>query len=205
MKHQLPHHELIARAVIIQHNSLLVNRNVNAKTGENYCALPGGHVDEGESCVEAVARELKEELNAQVSVDDLCFVAESVYAGRHDWDGRRQEVVLYFWATLISELQGDGAKIFSPESDKNFAWLPLNQIKATNVLPLSFKNWLLQKIEVETSFISAPQTTSTQSESTSLQPPIASLQPPIASLSLYDFHDATKPIDTSSTRQSSTR
>ena len=143
IKPQLPHHELIARGVIVQNGALLVNRNTNAKTGESYCALPGGHVDEGESCAQAFVREVEEELGAQASVGDLCFVAESVYAGRHDWDGRRQEVVLYFYATLIGELQMDGDKILSPESDKNFVWLPLSEIEATNLLPLSFKNWFL--------------------------------------------------------------
>lgn len=143
MKSQLPHHELIARGIIIHNGALLVNRNINAKTGESYCALPGGHVDEGESCAQAFVREVAEELGATAQAGDLCFVAESVYAGRHDWDGRRQEVVLYFWATLSSELQVNGDQIVSPESDKNFAWLPLSEIEATNVLPLSFKNWFL--------------------------------------------------------------
>lgn len=165
MKHELPHHELIARGVIIENGAVLVNRNVNAKTGENYCALPGGHVDEGESCVEALRREIEEEINAQVSVGDLCFVAESVYAGRHYWDSRRQEVVLYFRATLTSELQRDGDQILSPESDKNFAWLPLSQLAATNLLPLSFKNWLLSQ-------------SPTHEQN--------------AAISLYDFFDSTK-------------
>ena len=170
MKPELPHHELIARGVIIQNGALLVNRNHNAKTGENYCALPGGHVDGGESCAQAFVREVEEELGATAQAGDLCFVAESVYAGRHDWDGRRQEVVLYFWATLSSELQRDGDRIVSPESDKNFAWLPLSEIEATNVLPLSFKKWLLAQLEAS-------------SES--------ALQAPVSSSSLYDFHDAT--------------
>lgn len=172
---ELPHHELIARAVIIQDGALLVNRNRNSKTGESYCALPGGHVDEGESCVQAVQREVEEELSAQVSIDDLCFVAESVYAGRHDWDGRRQEVVLYFYANLTGELRAENGKIFSPESDKNFAWLPLREIAATNLLPLSFKNWLMKKLESESW---KPET----------QPASSS---PISSLPIYDFHDAT--------------
>lgn len=145
-QHELPHHELIARGVTIENGAILVNRNSNAKTGESYCALPGGHVDEGESCVEALRREVEEEMGATVSVGDLCFVAESVYAGRHDWDGKRQEVTLFFHAKLISELQVENGKILSPESDKNFVWLPLGEIEATNVLPLSFKTWLLASL-----------------------------------------------------------
>ena len=165
---ELPHHELIARGVIIQNGAILVNHNTNAKTGESYCALPGGHVDADESCPAALQREIEEEMGATVEVGDLCFVAESVYAGRHDWDARRQEVVLYFWAQLTSELQIENGKILSPESDKNFAWLPLEELEATNLLPLSFKNWLMRNSNRVPNFSS--QTSSS---------------------SLYDFHDST--------------
>ncbi|HVF84459.1 MAG TPA: NUDIX domain-containing protein [Abditibacteriaceae bacterium] len=178
-KDELPHHELIARGVIIENGAVLVNRNTNAKTGESYCALPGGHVDEGESCPAAIVRELQEELGAQVEVGDLCFVAESVYAGRHDWDHRRQEVVLYFWAALKSELKQENNQILSPEDDKNFAWLPLSQLGETNLLPLSFKNWLMKTKESGDERLKAGTSS-------------ASLQSPTSSLSLYDFHDSTR-------------
>ncbi len=164
-KHELPHHELIARGVIIQNNAILVNRNTNTKTGESYCALPGGHVDEGESCPQAFCREIEEELGATAEANDLCFVAESVYAGRHDWDGKRQEVVLYFWAKLTSELREENGQILSPESDKNFVWLPLSQLEATNLLPKSFKTWLIKKLDIDA---------------------------PSSNLPLYDFHDSTR-------------
>ncbi len=178
-KHELPHHELIARGVIIQDGAVLVNRNTNAKTGAEYCALPGGHVDEGESCPAAIARELEEELGAQVEVGDLCFVAESVYAGRHDWDSRRQEVVLYFWAALKSELKQENGRILSPEEDKNFAWLPLSQLGATNLLPLSFKNWLIQTKAAGNGGFEAGTSSASLGSSTS-------------GLPLYDFHDSTR-------------
>ena len=178
-KHELPHHELIARGVIIENGAVLVNRNTNAKTGESYCALPGGHVDEAESCPQAIVRELQEELSATVEVGDLCFVAESVYAGRHDWDNRRQEVVLYFWASLKSELQQENGRIQSPEDDKNFAWLPLSQLGETNLLPLSFKNWLIQTEEAGDLRLEAGRNGS-------------NLRPPASSLPLYDFHDSTR-------------
>ncbi len=184
MNHELPHHELIARGVIVRNGALLVNRSRNAKTGETYCALPGGHVDAGENCRETVRRELVEELGANVEVGDLCFVAESVYAGRHSWDGRRQEVVLYFRANLTSELRTQDGEIVSPESDKSFVWLPLGDLNATNLLPLSFKKWLQRESKDE-------EFARNSSASTSISP-------------LYDFHDSTTAANaanaTSSTR-----
>jgi len=88
--------ELIARAIVIHGGKLLVNQAHNAKTGIEYYALPGGHVDPGESCVAALQRELQEELDAVLDVQDLAFVSESIYPGRHKDDGTRHELVLYF-------------------------------------------------------------------------------------------------------------
>lgn len=137
-------HELIARGVIIESNNVLVNRSRNQKTGEEYCALPGGHVDPGENCREAVRRELIEELGCATRVGDLLFVTESVYPGRHENDGRRHEIVLYFEAELLETPQSDGnGGLQSPESDKNFAWLPLIQLPIAKLLPDGAREFLL--------------------------------------------------------------
>ncbi|HEX8834358.1 MAG TPA: NUDIX domain-containing protein [Abditibacteriaceae bacterium] len=137
-------HELIARGVIIQDGAILVNRGRNAKTGVEYFALPGGHIDPGESSRTAVERELEEELNAKVSVGELVFVSESIYPGRHEDDGRRQEIVLYFAATLQSELHEENGIIASPEADKRFCWLPMSDVPASNVLPRTVKEFLVK-------------------------------------------------------------
>src|SRR5687768_4114980 len=112
--------ELIARAIVIQNDAVLVNRSRNKKTGLEYSALPGGHVDPGESCVAAVQREFEEELEAQIEVGDLEFVAESIYAGRGRHDSRRHELVMYFAATLQTTLRESDGRIHSPEAKKNF-------------------------------------------------------------------------------------
>ena len=137
-------HELIARGVIIESNSVLVNRSRNQKTGEEYCALPGGHVDPGENCREAVRREVIEELGCATRVGDLLFVTESVYAGRHENDGRRHEIVLYFEAELLETPQAsENGRLQSPELDKNFAWLPLEKLPITKLLPDGARQFLM--------------------------------------------------------------
>lgn len=137
-------HELIARGVIIRDGAILVNYGRNAKTGERYYALPGGHIDPGESSHDAVQRELEEELHAQVTAGDLLFVSESIYPGRHDDDGRRQEIVLYFQAELIGGLREEDGRILSPEADKEFVWLPLADLAQANMLPRTIKKFLLE-------------------------------------------------------------
>lgn len=134
--------ELIARAVIIVNDSLLVNESMNTKSGQKYFALPGGHVDPGESCVQALERELREELEVEIGCGDLCFVAESIYEGRKRSDDTRHELVLYFRAVLRSELKYFEGRIRSPEPRKNFGWLPLLQLPQAPLFPPSLKLWL---------------------------------------------------------------
>lgn len=134
--------ELIARAVIWKDGALLVNGNQNKKTGEKYVALPGGHVDPGEHCVEALKREIEEELAASCEVGALLFVTESLYAGREIGEKQRHELTLFFEATISSEQTRDDGTIFSPEGWKNFHWLPKSELEGANLLPADAKSWL---------------------------------------------------------------
>ena len=143
--------DLIARAIVVQDGAILVNRSRNKKTDEEYFALPGGHIDPGESSVDALVREFEEELDAKVAVYDLCFVSESIYAGRRKSETHRHELVLYFHADLAHELKSNGKEIISPEKDKNFQWLALENLQTSNLLPESIKDYLLATVaEIET-------------------------------------------------------
>jgi ADP-ribose pyrophosphatase YjhB (NUDIX family) len=135
--------ELIARAVVIQDGAVLVNRSRNNKTGLEYSALPGGHVDPGESCVAALQREFEEELRATIEVGDLEFVVESIYAGRGAGDSNRHELVLYYAANLHHTLQEVDGRIPSPEAKKNFGWLKLSEITRSNLVPEAARQHLM--------------------------------------------------------------
>lgn len=135
--------DLIARAIVVRDGAVLVNRSRNSKTGEEYFALPGGHIDPGEDCVTALVREFEEELSVHIAVYDLCFVSESVYAGRKKAETRRHELVLYFHADLASDLQENGKEVLSPENDKNFQWLQFDSLPTANLLPATVKEFLL--------------------------------------------------------------
>jgi ADP-ribose pyrophosphatase YjhB (NUDIX family) len=137
--------ELIARVVIVQNDCILVNQGKSKKTGETYFALPGGHVDPGESCVEAARREVQEELEAEIQVGDLLCAAEQIYAGQSKSDGDRHELTLLFTATLTKAPREANGKVLSPEPSKNFQWLPLSQLPNANLLPPSLKRFLLEQ------------------------------------------------------------
>lgn len=137
--------DLIARAVIIRDGALLVNGNSNKKTGDKYVALPGGHVDPGESCIEALKREIEEELAAKCEVGELAFVVEDIYPGREKDEKQRHELTLFFAATLSGETTRADGTLESPEKWKNFHWLQLANLSETNLLPRGAKKHLLDE------------------------------------------------------------
>ncbi len=137
--------DLIARAVIVRGGALLVNGNINKKTGEKYIALPGGHVDPGEHCTEALQREIEEELSAVAQVGALLFVTEDIYPGREKDEKARHELTLFFAATLSGETTRADGTVASPEAWKQLHWLPLAELPAAHLLPRSAKARLLDE------------------------------------------------------------
>ncbi|HEX8464579.1 MAG TPA: NUDIX domain-containing protein [Abditibacterium sp.] len=144
--------ELIARAVIWRDGALLVNGNSNKKTGDKYVALPGGHVDPGEHCIEALKREIEEELAANCEVGDLLFVTENIYPGREIGEKQRHELTLFFAATISGEQTREDGTIFSPEKWKNFHWLRESDVENANLLPEDAKKWLLKQCDARYAF-----------------------------------------------------
>jgi 8-oxo-dGTP pyrophosphatase MutT (NUDIX family) len=124
---------------------LLVNQGFSKKMGQQYMALPGGHVDPGESCAQAVARECEEELQIKIRVDDVIFVSEQIYAGRKQDDEPRHELTLVFSGEIVTLPKTEGDKILSPEQSKNFRWLPLAQLPDAPLWPKSIKDFLLNE------------------------------------------------------------
>ena len=55
-----------------KNNEILLHRRANTKLWCGFLALPAGHVDKGENVYDALIREAREELNIDVSIDDIC-------------------------------------------------------------------------------------------------------------------------------------
>ena len=130
--------DLIARAVILRDNCLLANHGT-ARDGTRYYALPGGHVDPGENCVEALAREFVEELQGEIRVGDLLFVSEMIYGSPS-----RHELVLFFSAEIVLPPREENGRIVSPEPRKQFEWLPLSQLDEAPLVPPALKAFLCE-------------------------------------------------------------
>lgn len=85
--------EIIARAVILNRGRILLCRI----KGSSWYFLPGGHVESQEKVTQALRRELKEELRANIRILKFIGAVENFYE-----DGKRQrhEVNLVFQSKL---------------------------------------------------------------------------------------------------------
>ena len=69
------------------------------KFGESW-VIPGGHVEMGEKCVDAAKREIKEEVNLEISDVEFLQYQDSIYP--KDWKIKRHFIFMDFTAKLKS-------------------------------------------------------------------------------------------------------
>lgn len=131
-------------AIIMQKNKFLLQQI----KGYNYFILPGGHVKLGEDSIEAVEREVKEEIGCDIDKEKtklFCF-HENFYNKK----GRREHwIENYFIVTpktklpkldwQVEEKDGDEIKVL------NFKWFTSDEIKKIELRPGTIKDLLINK------------------------------------------------------------
>ena len=115
---------LRAAALVVQDGKILLIEH--QKDGRKYWLLPGGGVDFGETASSALEREMMEELNLQVSVDDLVFSSDSI-----DPSGKRHIFNLYFACRITggSIAVGDDPRL------SGYGFFPAEQIPSLTIFP----------------------------------------------------------------------
>ena len=78
--------DIRCRAIIFDQGELLVVRH----PGNNFLALPGGHLEAGEGIKECLERELTEELGVSPEIGNLLYINKFR-------DGDKEEVVEFFF------------------------------------------------------------------------------------------------------------
>ena len=133
--------------IAVHDGNLLVEQDVR----HGFCFVPGGRVEYGENAVEALARELREELGEEATIGRLILVADNLFELDGDWF---QEASLYFlveFAPDSSVFDRDGT-FEGGESGTVFQWVPLNELEQANLLP-PFLRQLARDIPESTEYI----------------------------------------------------
>lgn len=139
------HKQLRPRAsAIIKYNDGIILVHRIKGEGENkdeYYAVPGGGVEEGESVEEATIREIKEEVGIDIKLTDKYYKLYSA----HRWQ--------YFYVAeyVLGEIgTGDGPEFTSPDYAKygsyNIEVVPYDEIKNINLLPQEVKEIIINEI-----------------------------------------------------------
>ena len=128
-----------ARAIIIEDNKLLVffRRKIVDGIEKIYYAIPGGHVEDGETCEGAVIRELKEEMNIDIELIE--------YLGNLIIDNDKEEN--YYYAKILGgELKLSGEELDRNCSDNYYEirWLPISELDNSGIRSIKFIKRVLE-------------------------------------------------------------
>ena len=128
---------LTVRGVIKNNNEeiLIVKRHPKSKTDPEMWELPGGKVEDGEYFTKALVREIKEEVNLDCKVGDLCEAVQNNYSNK-------RTVQLYMH---LDNVNGD-VKI--SEEHTEFMWASIDMLKSLEISTslkkmLEKKNWII--------------------------------------------------------------
>jgi 8-oxo-dGTP diphosphatase len=129
-----------AKAVIIQDNRILTIK-LQDKDGFWYC-LPGGGQQHGETLIEALKRECKEEINAEIEVGDIIFVRD--YIGKnHEFADIPVHAEVHQVEFMFACRLADGAEVrlgSVPDTTQlDVEWLPLDQLDSYRLYPLTLR------------------------------------------------------------------
>jgi RpiB/LacA/LacB family sugar-phosphate isomerase len=138
---------LIARAIIIhQEHILLTTVTENNKDfASDLYFLPGGHVEYKESAIDALKRELKEEMDVNVSSMEFAGALECT------WDRKGK---VYHELDLIYKVQLPDLDLQNPPKPVDhafhqFVWRPLSELKNYKILPHHLIPLILESIQKE--------------------------------------------------------
>ena len=126
---------LTVRGIIKNDNDeiLIVKRHPKSRTDPEMWELPGGKVEKGEFFVDALIREIKEEVNLDVKVGDFAEAVQNDYMHK-----RTVQIMMY-----LEDMKGE---IKISEEHTDWMWASLEKIKTLEISTslkkvLKKKNW----------------------------------------------------------------
>ena len=114
--------EVSAGIVFDREGRILICQRGEGRNNAHLWEFPGGKINEGETPEEAIVREIKEELDADITVGDLLITVEHDYSDFH-------LSMQCFWAELKDDSH---IELLEHEASK---WLSVNELGSVEWLP----------------------------------------------------------------------
>jgi 8-oxo-dGTP diphosphatase len=127
-----------AKAIIIRNGMLLCTKNQD-KFGIFYL-LPGGGQESQESMHEALKRECKEEISADIVISDIKFIRE--YIGKNhefaEWDSDIHQIEYMFECQLKADSNIQNGSV--PDSMQiGVEWIPIKSMNEYRIYPKTLR------------------------------------------------------------------
>ena len=127
-----------AQGLVMREGRVLLQTPV----GEAEYALPGGHIELGETAAEALAREFMEETGAAVTVNGFAWAEENFFTiNGQDY----QQVALTFYVDLTDALPAEDFP--GKEPHLRFHWVPVEELNKITVYPPNLNELLRREIK----------------------------------------------------------
>ena len=127
-------------AVIRENNKYLIQQI----DGYKYYVLPGGHTHLGESSIQAIKREIKEELECDIKETKLFCIHENFYPKNNKIE---HWIEFYFKVKLKDKLNNKDWDITENDNGKiitsHFIWVTNEELKELDLKPSTIKELLI--------------------------------------------------------------
>lgn len=137
-----PGREFLIRAcgILIHDGAVLAQEAPSAKGGLDY-ALPGGHLEFGETLASCMSREFYEESGLNVEAEKLVYVHENFYTLRGIVT---HEIGFYFLVDLNSEFPTPDRDGYIPSREPHIRirLLPLDRLRSVSLMPSFLRDHL---------------------------------------------------------------
>ncbi len=135
------------KALIVRDGMVLMNRMRDGASGEIYYAAPGGGQEHGEDQREALRRECREEIGAEVEVYQVACIHEFMSRTRRA-DGTPREDLFHqvnvnYWCGLAPGQEPGQVPPTDPDPGQDGTeWLPIDRLGEYWVVPETLSQWL---------------------------------------------------------------
>jgi 8-oxo-dGTP diphosphatase len=110
--------------ILLREGKVLLGRRINTGWQDGNYGLPAGHLEAGESIVEALLRETREEIGIMLAPEDVAFV--------HTMHRRSDYIDMYF---VAKQWSGE-PKNTEPEKCDELAWFALDALPSNMIPPV---------------------------------------------------------------------
>lgn len=130
---------IVVRAVIIRGDEILLCQ----PKGDNFYFLPGGGINFEEGIEDALRRELKEELGAELLEPKFIGIVENMFLENGQ---KKHEINIVFYASI------DAVPIYSLEPHIIFEYKKIKTLGDENILPTGLKQAVMQWLQDKQTF-----------------------------------------------------